>query len=959
MIIRKYCEYCTQKGGNASLQIYTNGEERCPKCRGYLISYSSVPKKSATVSTSQSSIVSNSGMTTPSNGTTHLQSVAVGKIPVVNTNSSNPVTGTTNGNSVTPSSNGKKTISSKPSNPVRQITTVQPQQKTQTNTTTTVTTTQKNASSTQSVVREAFEKRHLIGMESVCCALEKVYAEWSTEEFKKALHREAKEDRTIGRMNIFVVGEEITGKSEVARIVAEVLNQAGLRSNFSLERIRLKDFETAMCKDEDLDDLFKKHKGKTVLVEDALDEAFMDKDGEIVVDVNKVNDILHAMRHLGGDVTLILEMSPALKDALYVRNPRLNDFFYPLVIPQYNDEDLLKLIKKRITEDFKYLLTDDAVEQLNNRIKRTSFDGYSQGRFILDVWKEACDKLEDRMKENKGATKEERYTFVKSDIQNKTFDQKKAKEILAEIDARTGQAEIKAYAHKIYDLAVKNEQRIQNGKHPLNSDQPNFYIEAEPGAGKTTSCIILACLLKACGMLSDDELFIVSVAELQTSAVGGTPEQVRKVFAKAKGKLLVIDEAYALAPSENGVSGNYGQEVVDTITNELGKPGKDVIVVLIGYPNSIDPVLKMNKGMPRRFPNKITIEDYSLDEMTDIFIKHLRKNGYSLEDGAEVLIRKMIDSRRRKENFGNAGGVINLADDLMNANTNEREIITRMEILEIINTSPGSNVDAILNELESLIGIAEVKLMVKTLVMSLKGRAKQIQAGKTVSDPESYNLIFKGPPGTGKTTVSRLIAKLFSEVGILKYSDKIIEKDGKDFIAGYTGQTEEKVSKILQEAYGGILYIDEVYEMDNGTEFGKSAINALCKGLDARKQDLIVIISGYEKETQQFLDNNPGLQSRFVTTILFPSYSVDELYRIFQNVVYKKDARCEESKAFEKHIKEWIETNMHNPNFGNGREMRNLAEKCITNLQKRIGQDDEFPSEEMDLIREIDIPGVA
>ena len=120
--------------------------------------------------------------------------------------------------------------------------------------------------------------------------------------------------------------------------------------------------------------------------------------------------------------------------------------------------------------------------------------------------------------------------------------------------------------------------------------------------------------------------------------------------------------------------------------------------------------------------------------------------------------------------------------------------------------------------------------------------SKQVQAGKEVAGPESYNLIFKGPPGTGKTTVSRLIARLYSELGILKYSDKILEMDGKDFIAGYVGQTEERVNKILNEAIGGVLYIDEVYGMDNGTEFGKSAINALCKGLDARKNNLNEIL---------------------------------------------------------------------------------------------------------------------
>ena len=200
---------------------------------------------------------------------------------------------------------------------------------------------------------------------------------------------------------------------------------------------------------------------------------------------------------------------------------------------------------------------------------------------------------------------------------------------------------------------------------PLRFEQHNFIIEGDTGVGKTTACIIIAKLLMYCGILTYEEPYFVSVAGLQTSAVGGTPEQVKKIFAKARGRLLVIDDAYSLAPKGNGPSGNYGQEVVDTITNELGQPGKEIVVVLVGYPNSIDHVLRMNIGMPSRFPNKIVIDDYSISELVDIFNCYVVKNNFIIENGGETLITQLIDMRRRSENFSNARGVINLADKLM------------------------------------------------------------------------------------------------------------------------------------------------------------------------------------------------------------------------------------------------------------------------------------------------------
>jgi|GEM_PF-2409152 stage V sporulation protein K len=944
MKIKKSCEYCRIK--NNSITVYENDEEQCPVCGRFLIPcvkiQRAIPQRENKSSTPQN----RNKNTTTSNRNTNVNGTSSVEKNQDNKSSDDNV-------KLEPVSQHphRKAIT-----PVREIRTVkkQPVSTTGTSNKRVLVVTNK------SIVCEVFENHKLVGMEPVILAVERLYDVWNNEEFKNALNRKSKEDRTISGMNILIVGDELTGRTEVAYVITELLHKAGIRSNSVPECIRCKKFESAVPVDDDLDDLFKDSIGKTVLVEDCLDEAFLDKDGRIDVDANKVNDILYALSHIDAKVTLIFRVTPELKEALYLNNPRVNDFFCVVDIPQYSEDNLLELAIKRITKDFKYELSEDAVEQLRNRIKGTSFKGYSQGRFILDVYQEARDKLQKRIKDGNNMSAREHYTFIKSDIQNKTFEKEKAEVLLRdEIDTRTGQTEMKAYAHKVFDMTKKNEERVRKGMIPLRFEQPNFIIEGDTGVGKTTACIIIAKLLMYCGILTYEEPYFVSVAELQTSAVGGTPEQVKKIFAKARGRLLVIDEAYSLAPKGNGPSGNYGQEVVDTITNELGQPGKDIVVVLVGYPNSIDPVLRMNIGMPSRFPNKIVIDDYSISELVDIFNCYVVKNNFTVENGGETLITQLIDMRRRSENFSNARGVINLADKLMSNCVEDKDVITCESLKNEISKSSGSGIQGIWDEVEALIGIHEVKSLIKTIVGSIKGYQKQKQAGKKVAKPKSYNLILRGPSGTGKTTVSRLIARLFSELGIIKYADKIIEKDGKDFIAGYVGQTEERVNKIIAEAAGGILYIDEVYQMDNGTEFGNSAINALCKCLDAQGSNLVVFISGYDSNVQKFLDKNEGLESRFPYSVTFNPYSEDELYEIFLMNVAQSGLRCEESSKFKEHIYKWIKTSISKPNFGYARSVRNLVEKCMLNLQTRVGFDDNFPADEMDIIKEIDIPDVA
>ena len=948
---KKYCPLCTNKNNGVPPKLYISGEERCENDGMFLEFYikpasmcvDSNPQVKATTS-----VIKPIGASMSKANTGTVSKVVNNPVIVKTENKDMKATKIS---SVLPIKNepAKKNTSTS-------VLTKNPVVKNSGSVATTTAKTTNPSQDRRTIVDQAFSGKKLIGLNCAKLSLETYVSEWNTEEFKSAIGKKAKENRTLSTRHFIICGQELSGKTELAKIVSEVLYKTGIRSNEEPEKMKLKEFEAVLGSDKNMDDLMKDHKEKTVLIEDNLDEAFWDKDGKIAVDANKVNEIFNSLKHIDGEVTLIFEASQELKSAISKVNPRIYDVFYELNTGLYSNEEVFDLAVKRITLDFNYILDDGAKKQLINKIKSTSFADISPGRFIIGVFDEAKDRISDRMKGIKPRSKEEMFTITKDDIVVRSFDEQFARKILDEINSKTGQAAMKQYANEAYNIALKNKTRLALGQKLLKPDQPNFLIEGDTGVGKTTSCKILARLLCACGFILNPEPLIVSVSDLQKSAVGGTPERVREVFKEGKDSLIIIDEAYSLAPKGDGISGNYGQEVVDTIVNELGKPDRSYIVAMLGYPGSLQSVLNMNKGMSRRFSHKITLDDYSTEELEKIFINYLRENEYRLEDGIERLVNKLIDNRRRSEGFGNASGVVNIADELIRES--KGDVITKEMILNKLDESPENSISSELDKLNSLVGISEVKTFVKAQVDSLKGQKRMRDAGINVQDNSSNNMIFVGPPGTGKTTVCRLIASLYASLGVLKYNDKIKEISGRSMIAGYVGQTEERVSKILDDSQGGILYIDEVYQLNNGTPFGQSATDALCDQLEARGNSLMVIISGYKDKTEEFLKNNPGLKSRFPNVIEFKAYSEEELLEIFRIFIKKNGVVYKDTEVEEK-VKKWIRANMSDPEFGNGRSMRNLAEKCIFNLKARVGVKEDMPVSEYNLIKAIDVPGVA
>lgn len=311
-------------------------------------------------------------------------------------------------------------------------------------------------------------------------------------------------------------------------------------------------------------------------------------------------------------------------------------------------------------------------------------------------------------------------------------------------------------------------------------------------------------------------------------------------------------------------------------------------------------------------PETTTVESSNLDEQTRQEIEKLNKDNSSFTQSNESKV------------------------------TDEKPVV----INDVIEQDP-------FEELESMIGLDSVKAEVKSLANYIKLMKEREKKG--LKSPNiSYHCVFSGNPGTGKTTVARILARIYRDLGVVS-KGHLVETDRNGLIGAYVGQTGPKTNALIDSALGGVLFIDEAYGLLDNGGYGDEAIATLLKRMEDDRKDLVVIVAGYTNEMKKFIEANPGLQSRFTRYINFPDYTPEELYNIFlaRMKPYSLKLSADGSEALKEILEKVFKSKTRN--FGNGRYVRNLFETSVTNMANRLSKKSTPSDEELSTITKTDI----
>ncbi len=270
------------------------------------------------------------------------------------------------------------------------------------------------------------------------------------------------------------------------------------------------------------------------------------------------------------------------------------------------------------------------------------------------------------------------------------------------------------------------------------------------------------------------------------------------------------------------------------------------------------------------------------------------------------------------------------------------------------------DLNELLKELDSLVGLEKVKENVRSLINLVKVRKLRTERNLP-TPPMSLHLVFMGNPGTGKTTVARLVAKLYHSIGVLS-KGQLVEVDRSGLVAGYVGQTAIKTKEAIDKALGGVLFIDEAYSLTASTgqtDFGREAIDTLLKAMEDHRNDFVVIVAGYDDLMGDFISSNPGLESRFNRYLTFDDYNGQQLLEIFRSMCAKNQYKLEDEadkfagELFEKLYEE------RDDNFGNARDVRNIFENVITVHSDRVAPMKAPSDEELVTVKRCDLEKAA
>jgi SpoVK/Ycf46/Vps4 family AAA+-type ATPase len=761
-------------------------------------------------------------------------------------------------------------------------------------------------------------------------------------------------------VNAIVIGETGTGKTALAEILRDYFYQHKIIEKPKLTMVDAVDYQRFVDK---WDDNIKKAKNG-ILFFDNVQKLLPDKYSNQVNPLDKL--FVEMDKWEDNPIVIISGLTKGLEDFLESNPAVANRFKYTfrMTTPGYQElTEICKLnlrIKYGITE-----FSEEAENQLSRffkyqvKIKDETFgNGHLATKTSEDIFTQFI---------SRGADAKQ---VEKSDIKGYVPEERSVEDILKDLDTFIGMDEVKA-AVKEMAYSVQNAmQRAERGLGEQEKMSMHIILTGNPGTGKTTIARKLGEILASIGYLDSGHVVEVDRAKMVSPYQGETPKVVDRLCDKAKGGILFVDEAYTLAPlSASGDRDNQGAQALEKLMKRMEDDRGQFIVIAAGYRTEMENLFRVNPGFRSRFNYFLDIKDYSPEQLFEIMLVFAKGKKYIFSPEAEELTKKMVTEmyNSRDKDFANGRTMRTLFDQIckkqaqrlqgvdISSMSNEELMTIKQE--DIPYEAPKSvNVGDCLKKLDGLVGLAGVKKEISNLTAFLN---LQIKRGET-NTFQGKHYVFTGNPGTGKTTVARIMADIFKTLGVVARG-QLVEADRAKLVAGYSGQTAIKTNQLVDQALGGVLFIDEAYTLksNDSDTFGSEAIDTLLKRLEDDRGKFICIVAGYTDQMHDFIDTNPGLKSRFTQTIHFDDYTPDELTEIFlhlaegKNFTIDEDTRAAIHRQFEQLYLR------RDKNFGNAREARRIFNEAVERQSQRLVKlmsDPGFKESDMYSLTKEDLP---